>query len=573
MLPVIVILILTLISYWPVFKHEFINWDDNLYVRDNTLVHSLDLKSIFTTNVAGNYHPITILGLALQYHFFGMNPGGFHVVSLVLHLLNSLLVFFVMLQLTRKTMTAFIAALLFGVHPIHVESVAWIAEQKDLLYTLFFLGSCYYYLRHFYQPGRFTYFLSVSLFILALLSKAMAASLPFVLLLFDFLLGKKFTANSLLNKIPFFLCALAFGMIAVAAQKSSGATEMMVFPFGERILFACYGFVMYLAKLVIPLQLCAFYPYPVKPGEIIPALYYVFPFICLVIAALGIYSLRHSRRFFFGIAFFSVTVFLVLQLYPVGRVIMADRYCYIPSIGIFYLAGMAFDYFYNTRLQFLFIGIITLFSAFFTYQSNQQCMVWRNSMSLWSDVISKYQNIPAAYNNRGLAFKELNNPERSLQDFSKAINLDPDYEEAFINRGNVYRDQKRNDEAIADYSKAIALNPKLEKAYVNRGILYLFNWREEEALADFNKAIQLNPNYPESHYHKGLAFYNQKKYTEAIPSYNRAIQLRANYPQAWFSRGVSQYYSGNTTSACNDLRQARNLGYPIPQDVWELICK
>jgi tetratricopeptide (TPR) repeat protein len=567
------ILILTGLVYSPVFQNGFVNWDDNVYIKENPLIYNFDLKAIFSNYVSANYHPLTILVLAIEYHFFKLNETGYHAVNLFLHLLNVMLVFFAVLKLSKKTEVAFVTCLLFGIHPLHVESVAWAAELKDLLYTFFFLSAYFFYLKYLEELKSKYYIIALFLFLLSLLSKAMAASLPMVLILTEYYLGRKMNAKLWFEKIPFFLMAIGLGLVAVVAQRTAGATEMMVFPFQERIVYASYGFINYLYKVLFPLQLSAYYPYPVSPGESIPVVYYIFlvAFILIIVAVL--YSIRFTKKIIFGIGFFSITVFLVLQLLPVGRVIMADRYSYIPSIGIFYLLGEGFYSLWSKNQKIIPITLVSILAVFFSIKTFSQCGVWKNSITLWSDVIKQHQTVSIAYNNRSLALKSDKKFDQALEDCSKAILLDANYSEAYINRGTILRDMNRYDEALKDYNTAISQKPNFEKAYVNRGILYLFTNKFNEALADFNNSIQLNSNFAESHYHQGLVYYNLKRYDEAINSYTKAIKLRPYYAEAYFSRGVSEYYSGKNEIACNDLKQAKKLGYNTPADVMTQICK
>ncbi|MGB4849237.1 MAG: hypothetical protein WBP41_15035, partial [Saprospiraceae bacterium] len=262
------IVLLSASIYLPVLHNHFLAWDDNYYIRDNAFIYSFNLKDIFSNNVMGNYHPLTVLMLAIEYHLFELSETGYHAVNLVFHLLNVILVFYAVLLLCNKSGIALLTSLLFGIHPIHVESVAWAAELKDLLYTLFFLASMIMYLKFLPNLQKKYYLAALLLFLCSLLSKGMAASLPVVLLLIDFFKGRKLTMNVLLEKIPFFLLAILFGIIAVSAQRAPDIVQdVTFFTFPQRIAFACYGFCTYIAKLILPINLSAYYPYPLKTGS------------------------------------------------------------------------------------------------------------------------------------------------------------------------------------------------------------------------------------------------------------------------------------------------------------------
>lgn len=568
------ILILSFIVYLPILHNTFLAWDDNYYIRDNSLIYSLNLKDIFSHNVMGNYHPLTILILAIEYQLFGLSETCYHAVNLGIHLSNIILVFYAVFLLSGKKDVALIASLFFGIHPIHVESVAWAAELKDLLYTLFFLSSFIFYLKYIYTFQRKYFFLSIILFLLSLLSKGMAASFPVVLLLADFFRGRKFTKQVLLEKIPFFTMAILFGAIAIAAQKTPDIVQDITdFTFPQRIAFAFYGFFTYLAKIILPINLSAYYPYPVKNGNSIPLFYYGYILLMLGVLVSIVYSLRFTKKIIFGIGFFAITIFLVLQLLPVGDAIMADRYSYVPSIGIFYLFGEGFNFLRNKKLQWLSIAIVIGLTIFFGVLTQTRTRVWKTDMTLWEDVLGRFQTIPIAYYNRGLAFMNENRFNEAAADYTKAISLKPGYNEALVNRGNIFRVQKQNEEALKDYNDCIDHNPNFSKAYFNRGILFMNLQQNEEAIRDFSKSIELNPNYYKAYSNRGVIYNNAKRYEEAIQDYSRALEIKPDYVEAWYNRAMVEYASGNKEAACNDLRQSANLGFQTAIDAIPNFCK
>ncbi len=567
------IVLLSFIIYLPVLHNHFLAWDDNYYIRDNAFIYSFNLKDIFSNNVMGNYHPMTVLMLAIEYHLFDLSETGYHAVNLILHLLNIILVFYAVLLLCNKSVVALVTSLLFGIHPIHVESVAWAAELKDLLYTFFFLASIILYLKYLAKSEKKYYVAALLLFLLSLLSKGMAASLPVVLVLIDFFKGRKIMMNVLLEKVPFLLLAIIFGVIAVAAQRAPDIVQdVTFFTFPQRIAFACYGFCTYIAKLILPINLSAYYPYPLKTGTGISLIYYAYiPLVIGIIAAV-IYSIRSTKNIVFGIGFFAITVFLVLQLLPVGDAIMADRYCYVPSIGIFYLAGIGFNYFWNTKLKWIGIAILTGFTIFFSIVTHSRCLIWRTDMSLWQDVIERFQTVPIAYYNRGLAFMNENKFKEAMDDYTKAIELKPGYNVALVNRGNILRGNSKYEEALRDYNAAIDSTPNFSIAYFNRGILYMNQQKNEDALADFSKAIEYKPGYYKAYSNRGVIYTNLKRYAEAIEDYSKAIEIKPDYMEAYYNRGMAQYNSGNKEAACADIRQSADLGFKTAVDAIPQVC-
>jgi len=495
-------------------------------------------------------------------------------VNLLIHLLNVILVFYAIFHLSRHGEIALVVSLFFGIHPMHVESVAWASELKDLLYTFFFLASYIFYLKYLKELNRKYYVFAVILFLVSLLSKAMAASLPVLLILTDYFMGRKINRKVILEKAPFFILAIAFGVVAVFAQQTSGAiSDMEIYSFPKRIIFACYGFVMYVIKLAIPLNLSAFYPYPVKVGEAIPLIYYFYVFCCIFLFAMFIFWLCHTKRFFFGIGFFAITVFLVLQLLPVGGAIMADRYSYIPSIGIFYLAGEGINYLWVKRQKWIAIMIIGVFTILFSVKTHTRCGVWKDEMTLWNDVISQDQTIPFAYFNRGIVYMNEKQYDMGLADYNKAIELNPKYFHAYNNRGVFYKNNKRNNEAINDFNLAIKLKPYNAEIYYNRGLVFMDENKNIEALTDFNKAIELKPDYADVYNDKGTVFFNERRFEDAKINYSKAIELNPLDSRAYYNRGLALYNLGKNEEACADWKHAASKGYKPASEAYIQICK
>jgi tetratricopeptide (TPR) repeat protein len=332
-----------------------------------------------------------------------------------------------------------------------------------------------------------------------------------------------------------------------------------IFTLPQRLVFASYGFITYLFKLLLPLNLSAFYPYPIKSYEDIPIQYYAYIIIFSGLVAYVIYSLRFTQKIFFGIGFFAITVLLVLQLLPVGGAIIADRYAYIPSIGIFYLAGEGFNLLWNKKLKFVVIILLSVSAIFFSVNTHARCGVWKNEKALWNDVISQYQTVPRVYYNRGIVFMNEKNYDRAIQDYSKAIELNPNYTEAYYNRGIVFTNENNYDRAIQDYSKAIELNPNYTEAYNNRGNIFKNNKNYDRALEDYNKAIELNPKLTEAYNNRGVVFINKNRNADAISDFNKAIELNPKLTEAYNNRGIVFINENKNSEAISDVNKAIEL--------------
>ncbi len=499
----ILLAILILVVFSSAIPNSLTNWDDGVYIADNNLIKELsfdNFKNIFSSYVASNYHPVTILSYAIEYNFFGSNPSVFHVVNIFIHIFNTWLVFLLIKHLAKNNTISLVTALLFAIHPMHVESVAWISERKDVLYTFFFLLSLLSYLKYTTAEVNRTklYLYSLLLFLLSLLSKGMAVTLPVVMFVVDYFNDRKITSKTIVEKIPFFVLSIVFGAIAVYAQRATEAMELKAdYSFVERIFLGSYGFTLYIIKAVIPFNLSAFYPYPAKAGTVFPVLVYTSVLVPLAMLAAIFFAWKKKNKIVFvGLSFFVITIALVLQFIPVGNAIMAERYSYVPYIGLFFIGAFYFNQLYSnkSKMQTVLVGAIVylLLLAFITYN---RCKVWQDSETLWSNVLENHPNADIAYLNRGIHIVVRGQEEQAFKDFTKAIELNPRYKEAYNNRGLVK--QGRNDFAgsIEDFSMSIVSDSSYVEGYSNRAISYLYLKKNDEAIKDFNKALELSPEY------------------------------------------------------------------------------
>jgi tetratricopeptide (TPR) repeat protein len=474
----------------------------------------------------GHYHPLTLLSYALEYRFFKLNPFAYHLTNLILHLMNGLLVFWLIWMLKGGVLTSLVVSLLFGIHPLHVESVAWISERKDLLCSFFFLGSLIVYLTYLKTRGRRFYFLSLFLFLLSLLSKSMAVTLPLVLVLCDYRLNRKFDRKSLIEKIPFLVMAFIFVIIASFALRSSGMVDpKSSLSFFKNIFIMSEVLTSYFSKLILPIRLSCIYP-SIKGIGGVWSYVYLTTIIGFLIA--GILLGRYNKTITFGTLFFFITI---LPTLPVK--IIADRYIYIPSIGIFFIAAEGFYWLYRSQLEpikivkpilaILLIGILGTFS-FLTWE---RCQVWRDNISLWNDVLKNYPNIPVVYNNRGEVYLRRGDYDKAIFDYDQALRINPNYNKAYNlydNRGSAYLMKGDYERAIADYDQALRIRPNDANSYHNRGTAYLYKGDPEKAISDFNKALEINPGYAETYFNKALACEKIGHLKEAIEAYRGFIE-------------------------------------------------
>lgn len=547
------ILAITIIAYLPAFNCGFTNWDDPGYVSENPYIRNLDIESlkvIFSTSFMGNYHPLTILSFGLDYNLAALNPKFYHVTNILIHLMNTSLVFWLVLLLFKNSGNkhyleiAIITSSLFGVHTLHVESVVWISERKDVLFSMFFLSSliAYTFYAHNVDSTKTDksnlkfYFFSIALFLIAVLSKVVAVSLAVTVIVIDYLMDRKiFSKKVILEKIPFLIIAIILGIIALKSQPISSDTDIgYTFAFPERILLAGYGLCQYIFKLCLPIMLSALYPYP----ETITYQYWLYSVVLLAIIILFIKSYKRHKPFTFGILFFIVNIVLLLQLIPVGSAVMADRYIYIPSIGFYLILSLGYgrliDWFrlnktLNSSLKILtrslqfFLFAYIIFLTILTYN---RCKIWDNSISLWNDVLSKHPNSELAWSNRGDAFYRSHRFQEAIRDFGEAIRLKPDtYYEAYLNRGIAKGHIGDNSGSIQDLDKAIQIKPNGIKAYFNRAITFGISGNKLNAIEDLTKVIQLDSNFAQAYYYRGLASIEIGSPKKGCPDLNMAKEL------------------------------------------------
>lgn len=495
------LLIITLAFYWPSLSNQLTNWDDQEYITFNKNLADASFEKHFSEvpEVMGNYHPLTMVTLAWDYanaydESTGIiDPVPFHRTNLLYHVLNTLLVYLLIFKLSKSNTAAAFTAAVFALHPMHVESVAWASERKDVLYTFFYLGGLLTWV-HFIDGKNkvLTYVLTFALFILALFSKAVAVSLPLALLAIDYYRARKWNWKIVVEKIPFLVLSVWFGYIAIEAQRNfESLSGNETWSLGERLLFACYGTTQYVIKFFAPFNLSCFYPYP-SPGYPLHFMYYAGPVFVAVILYL-LYRYRRNREVMFGSLFFFITVALVLQIMSVGGAVMADRYTYLPYVGIGFIMGMMVDKVIQKKMAqkqmavfvpFAFILLLSLLTW-------QRTLVWQNSITLWTDAESKEKLSPKIYNNFGDAYNIAGEYQKAIEMLDKAIVLNSTYPDAYYNRGRSWFFLNQLQKSVDDYTKAIEYNPRLSQAWYNRAGTYFNMGRLKEAKADALKAQEL----------------------------------------------------------------------------------
>ncbi len=587
----ILLVAVTAFVYSPTFKNQVNIWDDEQYIQTNPFFKPLtaeNVKNIFTTQqFMGNYHPLTLLSLTIDYQIGGRDKDGnvrpfmFHFTNLLLHIITTLLVFWFVYLLFSKLEIALFVAFLFGVHTLHVESVAWVSERKDVLYSAFFVASLCFYVKYV-REQKFLYIaLSFMAFVLSLLSKGQAVSLAVTLIAIDFLFNRKLLSlKVIVEKIPYFVLALVFGSLAIVAQKHGKAILIINdYEYYKRFAFAGYGFTMYLVKLLLPFNLSAIYPYPDIVNQGVPTYYWLLLLPAVVFITSFLYFGKRAKEIAFGIAFFTINIFLLLQFVPVGNAVYADRYAYIPSIGIFVLAAFSLEYLlkWKRNYQSILVSIIGIYFVIISVLTFQRTQIWKSNLILWEDAATKEPKSPLAFYNLGTtksdiaeASGNMNLYKEAILDFDKALQINPYYLDAIHNRGSAKEKMNDNAGAIADFDRYIqtdynfhsSRNEQTNNSFSAQYLIVLQNratvkgkindW--EGAIVDLDKSILMKPDNAEAYYNRGMFKDKLGDLKGAIADFDVAAKM--NLTNAIVYRGISKCKLGLVLKNDEMLKEA-----------------
>jgi len=640
--PIIIALIclITFICFSKSVHNEFTNWDDDAYVTKDEYIKAFtpeNIKAILTEDITqNNYHPFCMLSLAVNFHFSQLNPEAYYVTNIVIHLLNVILVFFLFFELgarlkltdAAKYFIASLGALLFGIHPMHVESVSWIAERKDVLYCFFYVAALLTYLKFLSEQKAKWYWITFALFLSSCLSKPMGVVFPMSLICIDFLLQRKLDKQLVKEKIVFFLFAFLLGVLAFYTQNKAGTiASFSKLTLPERIMYATYGYDMYLAKVFNPTYLSTFYPYPYRyVTGYLPGIYYAAPFLAIGIPAAVLYvTYKMNTAYFnvaaFGMGFFTVNVMFVLQFISVGAAIMADRYSYVSYIGFFFMIPY-FLYELMQRLPSLktaVYAIATLAVLLLGYGCYQRTDVWHNAETLCSDAIEKYPlRALLSYKWRGNYYRDQGDFDKALKDYNLLAALRSADMYVYQSMARIY--SGKNDYTNAYAAAQIAAKLQQDKNYrpepmpgqnitsinANTGEIHYADegngggqnaaqqpapgagqppqgtapapGAQQGAPAPANQIPEdvrrtiaasatnkqkIDPQVISRIAAMGYKFVQEQKFDSAIEQYNTAILLNNNNPYFYFFRGVSYFGKNEVNKAITDWTSA--YGLPIDE--------
>jgi len=633
-----------LCTYWTATHNDFIGFDDPVYVTGNGHVQQgLTWESVgwaFTTSEGGNWHPLTWLSHMLDCQLFGLSPWGHHFVSILIHALNAALIFLVFFRLTSAIWRSFLVAGLFALHPLRVESVAWVSERKDVLSGFWFLLALLIYRKYvssvkgrgeqkfevknsrsepnsngtnanssgsrLTDSARF-YLLTLVAFTMGLLSKPMLVTLPFVLLLLDYWPLRRFQSDEkygvsspgeqsayrlmVLEKVPFFALAAISCIITMIVQMKGGAMSLSV-PLFQRVENALVSYGRYLGKIFFPSNLAFFYPYQNGWSVIVIAL------SALLLAGISILAIVWRRRYPYlltGWLWFLGTLVPVIGLVQVGEQALADRYTYIPSIGILIaLVWGAHELTRGWKFQRQVFGSVTaVLAVVCAMKTRGETAIWKNNETLFSHAIAVTQKNYVAHNNLGttyekqgrwdeaaaqlrqaiaekpdyaqahknlgVVFERQGDSTRAAEEYREAIRLDPKYAEAHNDLGALLNARGRTDEAIGEFQQALRLKPDFTEPHFNLGLVYIRKGLVDAAIREYESVLKIQPNSADVHNNLGVAFDKQGRTDDAIREYARAIELRPSYARARFNLGVALSRKGALAAAIEQFQEALKL--------------
>jgi Flp pilus assembly protein TadD len=599
------LIVITLLPFWEVSHHEFLDYDDDLYVTGNRQVQAgLSWEGAlwaFTTVHASNWHPMTWLSHMLDVQLYGLNPSGHHLTNVLLHVTNVLLLFCVLWRMTHGMWQSALVAGLFGIHPLHVESVVWVAERKDVLSTMFGLLALRAYAGYVERPGICRYLLVVSALGFGLLTKPMLVTLPFVLLLLDYwplkrlsLWNVRMVWKRVWEKVPLLALAGASGVVTYLAQERGGAMRSFEsFPMWMRIENTLVSYAGYIGKMLWPSSLAVFYPHPKDT-----LLVWQIAGAAALLLGLSVWAVCAARRrpyLVVGWLWYLGTLVPVIGIVQIGLQGMADRYTYVPMIGLFIMLSWgASDFTANWRYRRMVLaassGIALLVLIVLT---GIQVGYWRNSITLYEHALRVTSNNFVMHTNLGVALAEQGRLEEAITHYTQALAIRPEfawgheylgdalakqgkleeaithYTQALVIRpefaeahndlGIALAKQGKLEEAITHYTQALAIKPEFAEAHNSLGVTLAEQGKLEEAITHYTQALAIKPEFAEAHNNLGAAVFKQNKYEESVAHFSRSLRIKPNQPDVHYNLGLAYQELGRIEDAAREFQMFRFL--------------
>ncbi len=565
--------VITLAVFFQVRNFEFVNYDDNRYVTENRhVITGLTLGNILWAFASSHFfmwHPVTSLSHMIDCELFGLNPAWHHLTNLLIHIINALLLFEILRRMTNRLWPSAFVAAIFALHPLNVESVAWVAERKNLLSGFFWLLTIAAYIRYAKHPRTLNYVLLIFVFALALMAKPTTVTLPFVLLLLDYWPLDRFEKLPLRQlvkeKIPLFVLSAGLCVITIVTQQSGDVLSLnRQLPFLVRLANALVSYVTYIAKMIYPVHLAVFYPHP---ENTLPLSKPIIAFVLLV--AVSIVLLYFGRRKLYltvGWLWFLGALVPVIGLVQAGEQAMADRYAYIPLVGLFIIVAwgasdLLGNWKYRKVLLAVLSAVVVLVLSVCTWL---QTSCWRNSRILFEHALAVNENNYVAHYCLGEWWFQQGKNGEAVARFHEALRINPNYLLAHTGLGAALAKQGKFDEAIERFRYVIKYDPESDETYYNLGVALAAQGKYDDALQQYRKAVELNPDYVTVYNNTGAILFFQGKLDEAVDCYQKALKLEPDYADAHNNLGAALSAQGKLNEAIDQFRKALQLKPDAP---------
>jgi protein O-mannosyl-transferase len=574
----LILIALNLAIYAPAWRYGFLSWDDPSYVSQNAEVsHGLTYQGClwaFTTGHASNWHPLTWLSHMLDVQLFGKIAGFHHLSNILLHIANSILLFWAICRMTGAWRPSAVVAALFAVHPQHVESVVWIAERKDVLSAFFCILTFHAYIGYVRRPQLNRYLTVLALFALGLMSKPMLVALPFLLLLLDLWplrrvhlsTGQlKLWRHLVSEKIPLFALSAASSIVTIMIQWRGGAVSSFeTIPLGQRTANILFSYAAYIVQMLWPKDLVAYYPYNPLPLWLAGG-----SLMALAAASFFVFRLARTQPYaLVGWLWYLVALLPVIGLIQVGDQARADRYTYLPSIGLFIIVTWSAPLLLS-RLRHrnvILCSAAAIMICALTAAARTQVRYWENDLTLWTHTVEKRgTNNYLAHMQLGSALADSGELTSAIEQYTESLRINAAMPAARIKLGLAYFKQGRFSEALMQYNEAIRLNPRSDLAYIDRGILSGTQGERGQAIEDFLTALKINPDNAEAHYNLGYTLADDGKTDEAIAHFNETLRINPEHAHACNRLGTALASQGKADESI--VQYARAI--IIESNFWE----
>ncbi|MCK4739694.1 MAG: tetratricopeptide repeat protein [Deltaproteobacteria bacterium] len=560
---ILLLSVLTFGIYLRSIGFDFVNFDDDINVYENPYLTKGFTKDGIIWAFTAQYYfwqPMVWLTYLIDFEFWGLNPKGYHLTNIIFHTINSVLVFHLFTRLTKELRASAFIAFVFALHPLHVESVVWITERKDVLFVFFWLLATTAYVKYTERKSLSSYLTVFTLFCLSLMSKPMAITFPFTLILLDLWPLNRFKGTEkplkiIAEKIPL-LIPLGITMYLTLTSKMVMETIQITdtMPFVTKISNIPVSYLTYVYKFLVPEGLTVFYPYTHNQAIVI-----IFASLVLLLCTIFACAVVRNKPFVaVGWFWFLGTLVPTIGLIQGGDHVLADRYMYIPLIGLSIVLTWGAKEFskkfkikngYVAITAFLVIGALCITTFY-------QVGFWKDSMTLWNRTVELEPKAAVAYNNRGIIYERDNQYKLAFKDYKAALEIKPNYSNAHNNIGNMYSKKQKYSLALEHLSKAILIDSKYANAYNNRGLLFNKLGQTQRAVSDFSSAIEANPTHKDAYYNRGVVNEALGNLKDAISDYSSLIKLAPMKTEAYNNRGIAYAINGNLTKAISDFKVA-----------------